>query len=580
MASAAGSLFARIYAGHTGVDPYTTAVSDTYQDLFGEGSLHRQGALRRRRLHRRARRARPRERAALARPLRGALRAHRAGHRRRGGRRLPGERARPRPPPAPLGARRLADPRAGCFPVVPDARRASRATACRSSPAGRSSTTCAAAWCRRRLLALLLAALDGAARAARCAWTGGRPRRARLPARAARCSRSLGGAAAAAAVARLPARRRARTLSTALAQALPAARLPRRTRPGRWCTPSALTLVRLVVTQRRLLEWETAAAQRGARRRPRPARRGLLRRRWRPARWSRPLGLRRWWRSRRARRAAAGGRRRAAALGRGAVARLRAQPPRAAAPAPSSAPRTARFLRERRAQDLALLRDVRRAPTTTGCRPTTSRRRPSRASPTAPRRPTSAWACSRRSRRTTSASSPPTSWSRASTQTLTTVEGLERHEGHLLNWYDTQNLAPLPPALRLDRRQRQPRGRAVALAEGCRGPGAARRRSRRALAAGAARRALADGMNFALPLRPAAPALLDRLPPRRRRRAGPARRAPTTTCSPPRRAWPASSPSPRATCRRATGSTSGRLVDERRRRARRCCRGAPRCSST
>ncbi|MBI4885900.1 MAG: carbohydrate-binding protein [Acidobacteria bacterium] len=37
MASAAGSLFARTYAGHTGVDPYTTAVSDIYQDLFGEG---------------------------------------------------------------------------------------------------------------------------------------------------------------------------------------------------------------------------------------------------------------------------------------------------------------------------------------------------------------------------------------------------------------------------------------------------------------------------------------------------------------------------------------------------------------
>jgi cyclic beta-1,2-glucan synthetase len=37
MASAAGSLFARVYAGHTGVDPYTTAVSDTYQDLFSEG---------------------------------------------------------------------------------------------------------------------------------------------------------------------------------------------------------------------------------------------------------------------------------------------------------------------------------------------------------------------------------------------------------------------------------------------------------------------------------------------------------------------------------------------------------------
>ncbi len=35
--SAAGSLFARLYSGHTGVDPYSTAVSDTYQDLFAEG---------------------------------------------------------------------------------------------------------------------------------------------------------------------------------------------------------------------------------------------------------------------------------------------------------------------------------------------------------------------------------------------------------------------------------------------------------------------------------------------------------------------------------------------------------------
>ncbi len=43
MASAAGSLFARLYAGHTGVDPYTTAVSDTYQDLFCEGSFTGKG---------------------------------------------------------------------------------------------------------------------------------------------------------------------------------------------------------------------------------------------------------------------------------------------------------------------------------------------------------------------------------------------------------------------------------------------------------------------------------------------------------------------------------------------------------
>ncbi|MET0552168.1 MAG: glucoamylase family protein [Vicinamibacteria bacterium] len=37
LGSAAGSLFARVYAGHTGVDPYTSAVSDVYQDVFAEG---------------------------------------------------------------------------------------------------------------------------------------------------------------------------------------------------------------------------------------------------------------------------------------------------------------------------------------------------------------------------------------------------------------------------------------------------------------------------------------------------------------------------------------------------------------
>ena len=41
--SAAGSRFALLYAGHTGVDPYTTAVSDTYQDLFGEGAFTGKG---------------------------------------------------------------------------------------------------------------------------------------------------------------------------------------------------------------------------------------------------------------------------------------------------------------------------------------------------------------------------------------------------------------------------------------------------------------------------------------------------------------------------------------------------------
>jgi cyclic beta-1,2-glucan synthetase len=78
MASAAGSLFARTYAGHTGVDPYTTAV---------------------------ARRTRSGERPAVARSVRGPVRAHGARHRRRSRGRLPVERAGACPTAASLGAR-------------------------------------------------------------------------------------------------------------------------------------------------------------------------------------------------------------------------------------------------------------------------------------------------------------------------------------------------------------------------------------------------------------------------------------------------------------------------------------------
>lgn len=41
--SALKSRFARIHAGQPGVDPYTTAVSDVYQDLYGEGSFTGKG---------------------------------------------------------------------------------------------------------------------------------------------------------------------------------------------------------------------------------------------------------------------------------------------------------------------------------------------------------------------------------------------------------------------------------------------------------------------------------------------------------------------------------------------------------
>ncbi len=43
MLAAARSLFARIYSTSAGIDPYTTAVSDVYQDLFGVGSFTGKG---------------------------------------------------------------------------------------------------------------------------------------------------------------------------------------------------------------------------------------------------------------------------------------------------------------------------------------------------------------------------------------------------------------------------------------------------------------------------------------------------------------------------------------------------------
>ncbi|MDQ4080294.1 MAG: cyclic beta 1-2 glucan synthetase, partial [Gemmatimonadota bacterium] len=43
LTSAHRSRFASIHSGHPGVDPYTTAVSDVYQDLFGEGTYTGKG---------------------------------------------------------------------------------------------------------------------------------------------------------------------------------------------------------------------------------------------------------------------------------------------------------------------------------------------------------------------------------------------------------------------------------------------------------------------------------------------------------------------------------------------------------
>ncbi len=43
LGSASRSKFVRIFSGYTGIDPYTTAVSDVYQDFFGEGNFTGKG---------------------------------------------------------------------------------------------------------------------------------------------------------------------------------------------------------------------------------------------------------------------------------------------------------------------------------------------------------------------------------------------------------------------------------------------------------------------------------------------------------------------------------------------------------
>ena len=108
--SAAGSLFARLYSGHTGVDPYTTAVSDTYQDLFAEGIFTGKGLYDVDAFIQALEDSVP-ENALLSHDLFEGLHA-RVGLvvGRRAGRRLPVERAVARAAPAPVGARRLADP--------------------------------------------------------------------------------------------------------------------------------------------------------------------------------------------------------------------------------------------------------------------------------------------------------------------------------------------------------------------------------------------------------------------------------------------------------------------------------------
>ena len=98
------------------------------------------------------------------------------------------------------------------------------------------------------------------------------------------------------------------------------------------------------------------------------------------------------------------------------------------------------------------------APRTRACRPTTSRRTRSQLSPTARRPPTSDSTCSPPSPPATSAGSGTLDDRRPAEATLATMGRLERFRGHFYNWYDTTRPSPAGAPLRVDGRQRQPRG--------------------------------------------------------------------------------------------------------------------------
>ena len=122
--------------------------------------------------------------------------------------------------------------------------------------------------------------------------------------------------------------------------------------------------------------------------------------------------------------------------------------PAARATGPSSRCRrpTARTLRVHRAAHLALLRDVRRPARTTTCRPTTSRKTRSRSSPTAPRRPTSGlYLLSALAARDLGWIGTLDTRRAARGDARDAWRSLERFRGHFYNWYDTRDLRPLEP---------------------------------------------------------------------------------------------------------------------------------------
>ena len=108
--SARRSRFARLFAGDAGIDPYTRAVSDVYQDLFGEGSFIGKGIYDVDAFSAPCTDAFPENRMLSHDLLESVLRPLRAGQRRGAvSRNIPPRYNVDVEPPAPLDTRRLAD---------------------------------------------------------------------------------------------------------------------------------------------------------------------------------------------------------------------------------------------------------------------------------------------------------------------------------------------------------------------------------------------------------------------------------------------------------------------------------------
>ena len=144
------SWYARLHGGDPGIDPYTRAVSDVYQDVFGEGSFIGKGIYDVDAFERALERPLSREPDPEPRPARRLLRALGAAERRAAVRGVSVDLQRRHEPPPPLDSRRLA---AGGLAAAARARPRPAPAAgirCRRCRSGSSSTTCGAASSRRR----------------------------------------------------------------------------------------------------------------------------------------------------------------------------------------------------------------------------------------------------------------------------------------------------------------------------------------------------------------------------------------------------------------------------------------------